>query len=538
MDKIILKILLRFIQAFSATGINFEKLTIIAETKILMDRRRTPAAFKQKQQKGQTNPLRMTLIIYFGMGLFIGFTIYSLNSMLLAMVYTHAYLLFMMSMTLVTDFSSVLLDTADTQIILPKPVNSRTLFVARVVHILVYLFQFTIALAIAPIIFTFIKYGWLVGMGLVVTTPLMVAFAVFNTYLLYGLMLRFANEQKIKDIVGYFQIFLTIFFAAGFQIIPRLINFDNTNYSLTLHWYSYFLPPLWMATALEALQQLKFNTIHLLMIGCTIIIPLFTVWLMVKYLAPSFSKKLALLGNVTGTANGKVAGTKGQKMLSEKLAKLVCTTKTETAGFESVWKITGRDKNFMIKFYPSLAYIAIFSFIFIFKNGKNIMDTWQGLPSTKQFLLLIYLPMLSVSASLSIVSFYDNFAASWIYQSTPLVKPGELISGTLKALLLKFFVPVYMVLCAFAFYIWGLPIVDDFIFGFFNCVLLFVGIANVSDHYLPFSRQQNVKQQTGKIAEAIFQFALIGLLVGAHYLALAISWLPALLVPFSAAGCY
>ncbi len=538
MDKIILNVLLRLVQIFYTKGINFDKLKIIAETKVLMDRRRTPAGFRQRQQKEHSNPLLMTLIIYFGLGLFIGFVIYSLNSLLLGMIYLHAYLLFMMAMTLVTDFSSVLLDTADAQIILPKPVNSRTLFVARVVHILVYLLQFTIALATAPIIIAFIKYGGLVGAGLLLTSFLMVAFAVFITYLLYGLMLRFSNEQKIKDIVGYFQIFLTIFFAAGTQIIPRLINFDINNYSLNLHWYSYLLPPVWMAVSLEALQQLNFDALHLLMIGCTIAIPLFTVWVMIKYLAPSFSQKLALLGNATQSVNKKLVSNRKHGRLSEKLAALVCSTKTETAGFEMVWKITGRDKNFMIQFYPSLAYIAVFAFIIIFKNGRNITDTWQQLPATKQFLWFLYLPIMGVSAGISIVSFYDNYMASWVYQSSPLTKPGELISGTLKVLLIKFFVPVYFTLISFAYYIWGLPIVDDIVLGFFNCILLFLVTAYFSDHYLPFTRQPNVKQQTGKFIQVILQFVMIGLLIGVHYIALKISWAPAALIPFSAASCY
>jgi len=291
MDKIILKILLRFVKIFNTKNIDFDKLQVIAETKILMDRRRSPVNFKRKQQKEMLNPLWGTLFVYFILGTAIGLLIFSLQSLLVAMIVIHAYLLFMMAMTLITDFSSVLLDTTDNQIILPRPVNSHTLFLARIVHILVYLLQFTIALTIAPIAFTFIQYGLLTGVCMIVTMLLMVAFAVFVTYLLYGLMLRFANEQKIKDIVGYFQIFMTTFFVIGFQVVPRLINVNDNKLSLALHGYSYLLPPVWMAMALEAVQQFNFNSIHIAMIACTVLIPPFTVWIMIRYLAPSFAKQ-------------------------------------------------------------------------------------------------------------------------------------------------------------------------------------------------------------------------------------------------------
>ncbi|MBK8089555.1 MAG: hypothetical protein IPK31_17415 [Chitinophagaceae bacterium] len=240
MDKLILKFVLFCSKILIRQGVDFERLKIIAETKVLMDRRRVYMNWKQNQQKENSNPLLMTLIIYAFFGLFIGIMVFTLDSLVLNMVFVHGYVLFMMAMTMITDFSSVLLDTTDNQIILPKPVNSKTLFVARLVHILVYLLQFTIALAIFPIIFIFIKFGILTGIACIGTILLTVAFAVFITFLLYALILRFSNEQKIKDIVGYFQIFMTIFFAVGFQVIPRLINLDQLTANFQLHWYSYF----------------------------------------------------------------------------------------------------------------------------------------------------------------------------------------------------------------------------------------------------------------------------------------------------------
>ena len=538
MDKILLKILLKFVKLFANKGIDFERLKIITETKVMMDRRRSPASWKRKQQKELKNPLLMTLIMYALMGLFIGVVIFSLKSLLVAMIFIHAYLLFMMAMTLVTDFSAVLLDTADNQILLPKPINSRTLFLSRVVHILVYLSQFFIALTIAPVIFTFINYGLLVGLTTILTLMLTVAFAIFITYLLYAFILRFANEQKIKDIVGYFQIFMTIFFAVGYQVIPRLINFDNGNFTFTLHWYSYLLAPVWMAMSVDSVYQVNIDHIHLLMIACAVIIPIFTVWFMVKFLAPSFSRKLGALGNNAEVIKTNKVIVTNKKDLSEKIARFICISKTESASFEKVWKITSRDKNFKVQFYPGLAYLLVFAFVFIFKSGKNITEVWRHLHETKMFLWFIYLPLISISSSLAIIPFNENFTAAWIYQSVPLTKPGEVISGGIKVLLIKFFIPVYFILFGFAFYIWGQAIIGDFTLGFFNNILIFLLIANISEHSLPFSRQANIKQQTGKIVRALLQLILIGALIGIHFFALKIFWLPSALIPVSATVAY
>ena len=540
MDKFILKFVLFIAKTFLKKDVDFEKLKIIAETKLLMDRRRVRVTMKKQTQKEPKNQLLMTLIVYAIMGLIIGFLIISLKQIVMAMTIFHSYILFMMAMTLITDFSAVLLDTTDNQIILPRPVNSKTFFVARLVHILVYLLQFTIALAIFPLIFIFISYGILVGITAIFTILLTVMFAVFITYLLYGLILRVSSEQKVKDIISGFQIAMTIIFAAGFQIIPRLIDVDKVmNVTMPIHWYTYLLPPMWMANSLEAVQLLKADLPHVAMIFMAIALPVFTFWIMIKFLAPSFAKKIAAMGNTSAENKVIISEKDLQKTaLEERLSKIICSNKTEQAGFELTWKMTARDKSFKIQFYPSLAYLLVFAFIFVFKSGKDVVATWNALGNSQGFLWFVYLPMFTLTAAVALIAFNENFAASWIYLSRPLGKPGSLISGALKTLLVKFLFPIIIILFIFSYYVWGYKIIDDFILGIFNNVLIFLLLSHISKSYLPFSMQPSVKQQSGKFIQVILQMIVIALLVGLHYLALKIWWLVIAFVPFSAAGCY
>ncbi len=539
MDKLILRFVLFIAKTFLKKDIDFEKLKIIAETKLIMDRRRVRVTMKKQTKKEPNNQILMTLIVYSIMGLFIGALVLSLKEIIITMTIIHSYVLFMMAMTLITDFSSVLLDTTDNQIILPRPVNSKTFFVARLVHILVYLLQFTIALSVFPLIFIFIGYGILVGFASIITILLTVMFAVFITYLLYGFILRISSEEKIKDIISGFQIVMTIIFAVGFQIVPRLLNIENLKVTMPIHWYTYLLPPMWMANALQAVQQLHVDGPHLIMILLAIALPIVTFWVMIKFLAPSFAKKIAAMGNA-GTQEEIVLNKEGnrQKGLSEIISPIVCVNKIEEAGFEMAWKMTARDKGFKIQFYPSLAYILVFVFIVVFKRGEDFANTWAKLSGSQSFLWCVYLPMFTISAAVSLIAFNENFAASWVYISRPLKQPGSLISGALKMLLVKFFAPIIFILFVFSFYVWGYKIIDDFVLGIFNNILVFLIISHLGKSYLPFSMQPNVNQQTGKFIRVIYQMAIIGSLVGLHYLALKIWWLVIVLIPFSAAGCY
>ncbi|MEX0635387.1 MAG: hypothetical protein WD135_01360, partial [Ferruginibacter sp.] len=425
------------------------------------------------------------------------------------MIFFHAYLLVMMAMTLITDFSSVLLDTTDNQIILPRPVNSRTIFVARMIHILVYLLQFTIALSILPLIAVFVTYGIAAGLAAIVTSLLMVAISVFITYLLYILILKFSNEQKVKDIIGYFQILMTITFTIGFQILPRLIDFDQIDQSFSLSWYSYFLPPVWMALTVEAFKEFLFDPLHVGMIAAAITLPILTFWFMIKYLAPSFSRKLAAMQSSDGAAKKKTTDKKESRIFSERLSSLFCKKEIEKAGFEMVWKITGRDKGFKMQFYPGFAYIFVFIFIFVFKSGKNLGGIMEDLPNSNGYLWLIYLPMLTVSGSITLVAFYEQFQAGWIYYSTPIKYPGQIISGAIKSLFLKFFVPIYTILFIAAYIVWGNKIINDFVFGFFANAMLFMLTAIFGEQSMPFSRQFNIKMQAGKFVKFILQLVIV-----------------------------
>ena len=90
MDKIILRFVLFCSKILVKQGVDFERLKIIAETKLLMDRRRVYMNWKQKQQKENSNPLLITLIVYAFLGLFIGGIVFAFESLILSMIFIHA----------------------------------------------------------------------------------------------------------------------------------------------------------------------------------------------------------------------------------------------------------------------------------------------------------------------------------------------------------------------------------------------------------------------------------------------------------------
>lgn len=537
MDTFFLRLFFGIVKLLRMPGVNLEQVYMIASTKLIMDRRRKPATWKRAQQKEPSNAMLYAMFLYALLGLFVGLMIFVLPDLMLGMIILHTYLLFMMIMILITDFSNVLLDTSDSQIILPKPVTSRTLLVARTLHIIVYLGQLVLALMIGPLAFSIARYGLPVGATLLVTTLLTASMGLFITYILYGLVLRYTNEQKVKDIIGYFQVFMTVFFAVAYQVVPRLINLGEKTFSFELHWYSYLLPPVWMASLVASVQTATIDAGRAGMIVCAIGVPLLAGFVIAKYLAPYFSRFMAAPAEGGGIST-RMKATRSKTDLSAKLAALLCHSSYETASFTQVWKITGRDKNFKMQFYPSLAYIPVFLFVILFRNFRDIDEKLADLPNGNMFLWLLYLGMFAITLSLSLVSYYENYTASWVYQTAPVSQPGELINGAIKALLTKFFIPVYLVMSTIVLVIWGYRTIDDILLVGLNSTLIFYISALMSTHYLPFSRQPNAREQGGKFLTVLLRLLVISILVALHWLALKISWLVSALIPVSLVGCW
>ncbi|RYY24311.1 MAG: hypothetical protein EOO04_13225 [Chitinophagaceae bacterium] len=525
MGKWLLRFLKLFAPLFRRQGIDTDRLFAIVELKLMMDTRRVYMSWKQGQQSENKNHLTTVLILYGLFGLFMSLAVYQLPSLVTAMIIFHAYVIFMMAMTLITDFSSVLLDTTDNQILLPRPVNSKTLFFARLIHVLLYLFQFSIAICTFPLLVVFYKFGPLVGIAAIITSQLTVIIAVFFTYILYLLLMRFSNEQKVKEIVTYFQIVMTLLFTVGYQIIPRMIDLDGAIANFELKWYSFLLPPVWMALALEAVYEANFDWVHLVMIFLAIAGPVLLFKLMNTYLSPAFARQLGNLSNDAQKKNIEISKVQIKKAMSSRIARLICMSGTERAAFELTWKITGRDKGFRLQFYPSLGYIPVIMFLVLFNGRISVEEQLQALPYSTKFLWLIYLPLFTVATSLPIITFNENFQASWVYHSMPVKQPGYLISGAIKAMVVKFFVPVYLVFFAIGLFIWGIPVADDFLLGLVNSLVSLATLALLSTHYLPFSRQPNVKQQSGRFIQVILQVLVVGALVLVHFLLLNKTWM-------------
>jgi hypothetical protein len=183
-----------------------------------------------------------------------------------------------------------------------------------------------------------------------------------------------------------------------------------------------------------------------------------------------------------------------------------------------IYKILGRDRKIKLKIYPAFGYVAVFGLIFMMRSQEDLATTWANLPHTQYQLMLLYLTFMVLQVALYEIPYSDDFRASWIYYSTPLNNPGEILSGTIKAICVRLFFPSYCIISAFVLYVWGYHAIDDILIALFNNFLMLMILAMINKRHLPLSMAPDVRAQSGNLMRSILTFVLIGTLGLAHFL--------------------
>src|ERR1700712_2229144 len=136
MDKLFLRLVSFFYPILATTGVDTDQLNEILRIKLIMDNRRPKPMFAARKNAKNTPQQSPWLISFFTllMGFFMGLVL-TLNSMpYVGQTYYFIVFMVFMAITLISDFTTVLIDTRDQFILLPRPVNDRTIAVSRVLH--------------------------------------------------------------------------------------------------------------------------------------------------------------------------------------------------------------------------------------------------------------------------------------------------------------------------------------------------------------------------------------------------------------------
>jgi len=525
-NKLFLKLALLPSGIYRQLDINTAQLKAILTTKLLMDDRR-PNTFHQTKRKKQQTPISMstigTMLLCALLGLMYLLAFSFGNNIITQFTLYFSFFFFMLASTLITDFTSVLIDVRDNLIILPKPVTDRTFVTARLLHIFIHVCKLVVPMALPGLVYISLHYFITGALYFILMVLMVTLFTIFFINALYLLILKITTPEKFKAIISYVQIFFAVTIYASYQFVPRLIGrFTDTDINLSAKPYSVFIPSFWFASGWKVLYSFKGTSIDIIGMVLSIIFPLLSLYIVIKYLAPSFNQKLALLNSSNTEAPQKVktAGTLKRGGSYANWLSQLCTQKgAERMGFLFTWKMTSRSRDFKLKVYPTIGYILVYVvLIFMNKKSINLQDIHNQNSSGKLIIIsALYFSSLLLIMAISQIIFSEKYKASWIYYVSPIQKPGEIISGGIKAAMLKFYIPIVLILSIAGILLVGPKVIPNVVLGLFNELLITAFIAYISNRQLPFSQQQNNNSKSGNFIRSFFVMicsVIIGLL---HY---------------------
>ena len=495
MVDLILKVLDSFRWLFRMLGVDYSRFRLILWAKLTMDNRQEKSVAQRRGKKEMNNAMAWVVFMYVFIGLFMGLMLLGIKSLFVAMVLIFAMVMMMTAVALISDFTSVLLDTTDNAILLPRPVDARTLAVARLTHIALYLLLISLSLSLATLVIGTGKYGPMFALAVLVALVFTVLFVVFLANVFYLLIFKLSRGDHYRDIILYFQIFMAAFAMGSYQLLPRMIQMDAfMNFQIPIRWWTFLVPPAWMASLTDLIVNADLSTEKAALAALGVVLPLICMLVVVRYLAPGFNRAISRLG--LARASGQGGGEKAQKQgprLMLWMSRLWARNPQERSVFQLCWRITSQDRKFKLKTYPTFGYMLIIGLILVvFSGDSSTFETIRNIPLTQKYVVFLYLGCLLIPIVLLQVRFSDQYEAVWIFRTLPFGHPGLIQRGSLKAMVAKYGLTVYLILSVLVLSIWGPSTIDDIVLGFLNMVLASIVLGFPVRGDLPFSKKYGI----------------------------------------------
>jgi len=538
-DKFFLWLVLLPTAVYRKLNVDLNQLKAVLTAKLTMDNRR-PASFggrsRGKEKKEISKATLSTMAGALMMGLIMLYTFGVGVDMVTKLSLYLSMFIFMICITLITDFTSVLIDVRDNLIILPKPISDVTFVTARLLHITIRTTIVVLPMTLPGCITAAIIQGPAIILPFILMILLMTLLGIFFINAIYILILKITTPVKFQSVIGSIQIGFVILMMAAYQLLPRMMQSSTfAKASITDIPFMQFYPPFWFADACMLLSGNGFSAESMMNLVLSIVVPVFSIWLVVRFFAPSFNRKLGMITGGTAEQSTPVKHISGSRKISllERLAGWLTKPCAEYAGFIFAGRMMGRSRDFKMKVFPSIGYIIVFGFMMFFQH-----NSFSVLPGSSKLatplLMIIYISSMLLSTAMLQLPYTDKFKASWLFFVAPIEKPGLVISGAVKCVMALFFVPLALVLVVLGLVLQGPSILPNLVLGCLNVLVIGSIIAYIMVKQLPFSTAQEGAAGGSTFIRSMLLLILPGAFGLVHFFLSGFQWVILLLLLITA----
>ncbi|WP_010530256.1 hypothetical protein [Lentibacillus jeotgali] len=510
-----LRFLDRFQFLFRRLGIDYDDMRKILQLKLTMDQRRVPTIFNMdSSKKKQGNQFLKSLWLYALYGLISVPFLFFGDHYMLQMSLLFGITMFFLMTSMISDFTSVLLDVRDKNIIGTKPVSKKAISAAKMVHVGMYIALLAGAFLAAPFIVMIFTKGILFSLLFIGVILLNLIFIIALTALIYIFTLQIFSGELLKDIINYVQILLSVGIVVGYQLLARSFEVIDLTVSYTFSWWHVFIPPIWFGAPFELLLRQNMSSGIIFLSLLALFVPIISIIIYAR-LMPSFERNLEKLLNESGTSRQKLF------KLDHLWSRLVCFNREERVFFQFASAMMKKERDFKLKVYPSLGFALFFPFVFLFNSFNN--ELTGNIGDSKMY-LTIYIGSIMIPAAIHMLKYSENYNGSWILRTVSLADSLSLHRGAIKAFFVKLYLPVFAVLSVVFLFIFSPRIAPDLVAvllgGWLHTIISYKLLNNRT---YPFSQSFELAQDTNTAFNILLSL-MAGLFALVHYIVLSFSY--------------
>ncbi|MCH1960506.1 MULTISPECIES: hypothetical protein [Romboutsia] len=508
-DSFILKILDIFKYLYTKAGVNYSLMRLIVKHKLIMDGRRGQRNISSNEEGKDKNNFYISLIIYAIVGLASAPIItLDINPIVKMSLYFSFFMVMILSV-FVSDFSSVILDINDKDILETKGVDVKTLNAAKFTHIFIYMTLLSLSISIAAILCS-IRYGIKFILLFILNIFLINVFMIIVTAIMYFVILKLFSGERLKDALNAFQALFILVFILGYQVVARAFTFVDLQFVYEPKFWNLLLPPMWFGSSFNLLYNIDVNNLIIIMSGLAIVVPIVSIFVYVK-LIPRFEYNLQKLNDNT------YVNKKFKEKLSIKVSKLICKDKEERAFFNFVYDVLKKDREFKTKVYPSLVMGAFMPFLMMISSFRSDNNFLTELRSEPSYLLMYFFVLMSQSI-LTTLKFSKEYEASWIYDILPINNKKNIYTAAFKASIYLLVLPLFILMSIGFIIILSPKVIVDLAIGFVATVLSSMITFKLNEKHMPFTCEYQNTNTASNIGTMIKSMVFVGVIALGHFL--------------------
>ncbi len=376
-------------------------------------------------------PLVGVMILVGMFGLFLAMSTFFVKNPFTTSFLVYSTMALFLAITILLEFSNLILSPDEYEIISPRPISSKTFFVTKLIHLLVYVNMLgliiylpsavtaSIANRNLPLFFSFFLGGFLAA------TTIGMVFVV-----LYTLILKIVNRETMQRVSGYAQLIMICLFYFGFFAAPHMMAKGSTGFfnKLDSNWL-YLAPPAW------------FSAIAKLPAGGITIVNLCAAFFGIAVLFMFFRASISRLSlRYARTLSTTVA--QQEQLQVKKKQGLITRLAFAFSNYEdrAVWRLIRKQFKYDNRFKMSILTIIPLTGFYVYmgiKSGNTTIDPFAilsgvntGKPNFLLYFAVSILPfMVTVNTSFSV-----SYKSAWVFFTSPADRTRIVLSSARFAL--------------------------------------------------------------------------------------------------------